>query len=480
VILLQTAGAILLSVPLIAGQLIPSAMWNEHSAAGLRWTWAQGGGLPPKALLTALSPNWFQALTPERFSEPYNFTFMCLYNGQAALWLLLAAAFVRTARLFAILTAIFALIMCGVSVPGYKFLFDLLPATIRGAAYIEFTTAAFTLAMALAAAFALQHLTGRRVWIAALIAVATSVEMTAVLSNRQMNASSGDWRIGVDSYKKYFERDDLLPKIQHWMYATVPPTRMDTTQYEYRFATVAPVIRLPTLGGDNPMAPRRTLQYRKLFSSGNPWERFYPIADPTSPLIGAAGVGYILHAGGDIEQERLKLKGWQQVDWDLQFPVHLFRNQQPSPRYFLAPRILRANSPAEALELLKTVDPRQEAVVEGAVAPVDSPGPLPAVQVVSYRPERIELKTSASEAAFLVIAESWAPGWRAQLDGRLAPLYPANAAFLGLPLDPGEHRITVEYAPSSAYAALAVSAMAWLFLGAWVWRAKPRVIQSPS
>ena len=90
--------------------------------------------------------------------------------------------------------------------------------------------------------------------------------------------------------------------------------------------------------------------------------------------------------------------------------------------------------------------------------------------MVSYRPDRVELRTTAVRPAYLVIAESWAPGWRARLDGRPADLHPTNLAFQGLPLPAGSHRVIFEYVPTTAYAAFGVSALAWLALALWVWK----------
>jgi hypothetical protein len=465
---LWTVLAMAASAMLAAAQLVPSVLWNAHSVASQRWMWSSGGGIPPQALLTTVFPDWFHVLTPEQYHFPFGLTFMYLYNGQAALWLALLALFLRTrlpARLFAVLAAVFALIMLGRHVPGYTFLFGLLPRVVRGAAYIEFTTAAFSLALALAAACALERLAGaRRVWIAAALTVLTSIELIAISSNRMMNATQGDWR-RVDSARMYFESEDILKQLHAWLYATMPPARTDTMQHEYRFVTVASVVRLPSFNGDNPLAPIRTLEYRKLFSKGFPWERFWAVNRPSSPLLAAANVDLLLEIGDQPDEARMRQAGWDRIPWELPIPLAAWRNRNVLPRYYLVPEVRSARSLTEATHLLAAADPRREAVVEGLRSwKSTAAGTLPPVEVLSYRPERIRLRTTAAQAAYLVIAESWAPGWQASVDSRPARSYPTNVAFQGLPLAAGTHDVLFEYVPKPAYAAFAISVLAWLAL----------------
>jgi hypothetical protein len=479
-LLLWTGLGVLASMVLVAAQLVPTVLWGPHSQTSLRWTWASGGGLPPKALWSVLWPDWFHVFTPDRYREPFNLTFMYLYHGQAALWLLLAAPWLRTrlpARLFAILVIVFALVMLGSSVPGAEFLFTLLPHTVRGAAYVEFALAAFSLSFAVAAALALEHLTrGRRVWIAGLVAVLTSVELIAVASNRFMNFGEGTWK-AADSPGNWFQQPAMLRQVQDWLHETVPPARTDTTQREFRLVAVVQAVRVPSLSGDNPLAPLRMLAYRKLFCQGDDWTRFYTVENVASPLLRAGGVGFLLRYGNVDEKDEASLRqaGWDRIAWEPPAPLAVFRTREPASRYYLAEDVRRAGSETEARDLLRTTDPRRVAIVEGQPAWITPPaGPRIPVKVVSYRPDRIELETNAAGPAWLVAAESWAPDWRALVDGRAADLYPTNLAFQGLPLGAGQHHVTLEYVPRATYAAIAVSGLAWLGMTVWAIRRRKK------
>jgi hypothetical protein len=54
---------------------------------------------------------------------------------------------------------------------------------------------------------------------------------------------------------------------------------------------------------------------------------------------------------------------------------------------------------------------------------------------------------SADRDAWLVLADTWYPGWTASVNGVDAPIYPANIAFRAVQVPPGESRVVLRYAP---------------------------------
>lgn len=64
-------------------------------------------------------------------------------------------------------------------------------------------------------------------------------------------------------------------------------------------------------------------------------------------------------------------------------------------------------------------------------------------------PTRISLLVNLQRPSELTLAESRYPGWKAQMDGRPAPLLSANDPFWHIALIAGVHRITIRYRPVS-------------------------------
>jgi uncharacterized membrane protein YfhO len=69
------------------------------------------------------------------------------------------------------------------------------------------------------------------------------------------------------------------------------------------------------------------------------------------------------------------------------------------------------------------------------------------VNVVGYRPSKIELNLEIGCNGFVVIGNTWSPFWRAMVDGREKPLVRTNHAQLGMSIEPGSHNVTLGYVP---------------------------------
>lgn len=92
----------------------------------------------------------------------------------------------------------------------------------------------------------------------------------------------------------------------------------------------------------------------------------------------------------------------------------------------------------------------------------DTPGPVTPVEVATYTARRVELTTQLDRPGVLVLADQYARGWTAEVDGREAEIYPADVAFRGVLLDPGQHRVVFRYEPRSVTVGMALSLLALL------------------
>ena len=61
--------------------------------------------------------------------------------------------------------------------------------------------------------------------------------------------------------------------------------------------------------------------------------------------------------------------------------------------------------------------------------------------------ERLELFVEAGAPGFLVLSESYDPGWRATVDGREVQILKANEIFRAIALGGGEHHVRLRYLP---------------------------------
>jgi len=466
-ILPRLFAAFAVTAGLLAIQLLPAAELADLSFAKLRANWYQGGGLPVNAWKAIFWPNFFNVFTPEKYTEPFNFTFLYLYNGITPL-LLAAAALVypgRRTRMAACLTVILLLLCFGNHVPGFTQAFDLFPRSLRGAWYAEFFVCVFCGSLALTAALMLQRLPGARwKWVAAL---ALGVELFLAGSRRPMNTAEGNWKWQSD------ERSiDGVSGIVDHLHAELgqhqPPLRIDNVDLLFHFSMSAPLRNLPTSSGDNPFAPARILELRREFTRGNEWERNLVVDRPESPWLDFLNVGLLAAQMEGLPDNRLELAGWCRTAAD--YWIRFYRNSSPQPRFFLVGDVRWAQDAKASLELLaglinETDGLRRSAVVEGPPVRISGSGE---VDVRHYSSNRIVLQTKAADATFLVSSETAYPGWQATIDGQPVPLRTTNYAFRGLAVPAGSHEILMEFRPTVLLWGAAISTLVLLGLGSAV------------
>lgn len=85
---------------------------------------------------------------------------------------------------------------------------------------------------------------------------------------------------------------------------------------------------------------------------------------------------------------------------------------------------------------------------------------------------RCELQAS-EPGGWVVIAQSWHPGWRARLEGRQLPVFRANHAFQAVPVPAGESVLSLDFRDPPARWGIVLSLLTGVFwLGMW-WRSPP-------
>jgi hypothetical protein len=93
--------------------------------------------------------------------------------------------------------------------------------------------------------------------------------------------------------------------------------------------------------------------------------------------------------------------------------------------------------------------------------------------ITAHGAEGVTVSVETSEAAYLVLTDSFYPGWKAYVDGREAPVQRANVAFRAVALPDGAHEVVFRYMPTRFWWGVGISAAAWLLsLAVLVWVAR--------
>lgn len=158
----------------------------------------------------------------------------------------------------------------------------------------------------------------------------------------------------------------------------------------------------------------------------------------------------------------------------------VYRVDGSLPRVYLAGQSLTLSDDETLRRLF------EPAVVAGETAwlaadtqalPVTAPpGRAGTCHIETFAPRRIQASCRATRAGLAVFVEQYDRGWHAQVDGREAPLLRTNLVMRGVPVEPGEHRIVLEYRAAGLLEGFAITVMALaillaLALAAWAGRA---------
>jgi len=189
-------------------------------------------------------------------------------------------------------------------------------------------------------------------------------------------------------------------------------------------------------------------------------------------LVAEPGQTHVWDSGGwgDLRLERLevvreKVDGVEKV-YDRE--VTVYRNVRVLPRaYVVHEATVIADEPQALAELTAaSFEPRRSVIlgefVRHDVAFRQDAGTNDLARIEHYGAHRVVVAVSVEAPGFLVLSDTFYPGWRATVDGRAAKIYRANVLFRAVALDPGTHRVEFSYHPPAGFSLASVLSVAVL------------------
>jgi len=152
--------------------------------------------------------------------------------------------------------------------------------------------------------------------------------------------------------------------------------------------------------------------------------------------------------------------------------VKIYRNRRVLPRAFLVHRAVTADDETVIAALENPAFHPDETVYLALSQPwTGKPSPTAnegTVVIRRYAPERIELDVSTRSSAYLVLTDSYYPGWRAWVDGQPAPILRADLLFRAVQVPAGEHHVRFAFQPSSLRWGALISLLTGLAVLVWL------------
>jgi hypothetical protein len=174
-------------------------------------------------------------------------------------------------------------------------------------------------------------------------------------------------------------------------------------------------------------------------------------------LLDALNVKYI------VSPKDFKAKGYRLARKSS--TVNLYENLNCLPRAFLSEEGVLIKDKKAILDKFLDMkwDPRKEVLLEEETR---NPGILESwnpevgkeeAAVVKYEPNEVVIKAAVKTPKFLVLSDSYYPGWKVYIDGRAGKIYRANYIMRAVSLKPGEHTVKFIFDPFIFKLGLAIS-----------------------
>jgi hypothetical protein len=187
-----------------------------------------------------------------------------------------------------------------------------------------------------------------------------------------------------------------------------------------------------------------------------------------------AGVAHVVSLD-PLRHPRLRLRGIYEPSRVAPAAIRVYDLDQPLPLRFVASQVVTVRDRESAERLAAEPGFREAGSVAVEGGPKVAPGASGRIETLHEASERIELEVLADRESVIVLREAHAPGWRALVNGREAPVLRADGRHRAIPIPAGRSRVTLTYRPPGLRAGLACFGLGLLATGAlWIRGGVPR------
>jgi hypothetical protein len=145
--------------------------------------------------------------------------------------------------------------------------------------------------------------------------------------------------------------------------------------------------------------------------------------------------------------------------------ITIYENSQALPRFRFATRIISARDLEDALSLMRKpgFDPVNEAIVEGLQNKELATGKIISEQIANTS---LNLDVETNGRSFLIVADSFFPGWTASIDGKATPIFAVYGCVRGISIEnAGKHHVEFRFVQRTLFAGLVCMTLGILLIG---------------
>jgi hypothetical protein len=183
----------------------------------------------------------------------------------------------------------------------------------------------------------------------------------------------------------------------------------------------------------------------------------------------------VLLTFGEIDSSMVTLR--KSFSTGSESKIRVYGLNDGSQRAYFVPNAHWVNSHEKALEQL--LNPKfaykNAVILEGNERFGGEQSVLGKVRILHYGQNEVRCEVESPTEGYLVLLDSYYPGWRASLDGVPVPVLRANYAFRAVKVQAGKHLVEFRYRPASFYLGFLLTGLT-LAAGALAWILRPRRI----
>jgi hypothetical protein len=459
-------SAIVLALSIAAVQLVPTAEAVSQSDrfGGQPEEVVGSFSIEPATFRTFVEPHRLDGGIVAPIPERRFPLFWSLYVGLAPLALVAGGIASRRGRRFALLLAAALVLALGDHTPVFRAVVRAAPAIVGMFRYPEKLLLTAHLALAVLAAIGLDAIMPRHAVLAKLLGAFALIDLwsahaPALVFTRfdELLASAPPAELGpVGRETRVFHYEPAGGSWKPWN----PSFSLggDLAAYERGvWADVAANVGL--VYGIGFVADAAPIRQRRVAELDRALERMTP--ERALAVLRVLGVRFLIGPSEITEQGvNTVRRGDGERAW-------IYSVRDAGPRVYLASRVRAVAGESDSLRVLSDAS-----FVAGADATIEGPCPaIPACERAQANdaPERsaeivhvaaiaLEIATTSSESALLVVGDGDYPGWRASIDDAPTRVAVANGLVRGIVVPAGRHLVRVEYVPASFRAGCALSA----------------------
>jgi len=188
------------------------------------------------------------------------------------------------------------------------------------------------------------------------------------------------------------------------------------------------------------------------------WIKFGSLStDYSSRMFDLLNVRYVLTAPNvEIMDKKYRLV--------FRDDLAIYENPQAMPRAYAVHNYAVMHDVPQVLRYLGSddFDMHRQVVLEEEPSPefaagIHAPAYPPEVTIDQYTPDEISMRADLSTNGWLVLSDTFYPGWTAEVDGKEAVIQRANCAVRAVALHAGKHQVSFTYRPISVRAGIIIT-----------------------